>query len=64
MIGKPDVRGVIRQKRGFQLVRDVEGYGYSYTTTVKLVSSKVGNDVVHYFMTNVFSVRKINKQFF
>ncbi|MFW6359505.1 MAG: Hsp33 family molecular chaperone HslO [Chroococcales cyanobacterium] len=49
--GKLDVGGAIGRDGYLYVVRDV-GYGYPYSSTVKLVSGEVGDDVTHYLVSS------------
>ncbi len=49
--GKLDVGGAVGQDGYLYVVRDI-GYGYPYSSTVKLVSGEVGEDVANYLMTS------------
>lgn len=49
--GKLDVGAAIGREGYLYVVRDV-GYGYPYSSTVKLVSGEVGDDVAHYLVTS------------
>jgi len=50
-IGKLDVGGAVGNQGYLYVVRDV-GYGYSYSSTVELVSGEVGDDIAHYLATS------------
>jgi molecular chaperone Hsp33 len=49
--GKLDVGGAVGNDGYLYVVRDV-GYGYPYSSTVKLVSGEIGDDVAHYLVTS------------
>lgn len=49
--GKLDVGGAIGNDGYLYVVRDV-GYGYPYSSTVKLVSGEIGDDVAHYLVSS------------
>lgn len=49
--GKLDVGGAVGCDGYLYVVRDV-GYGYPYSSTVKLVSGEIGDDVTHYLVTS------------
>lgn len=49
--GKLDVGGAVGNDGYLYVVRDV-GYGYPYSSTVKLVSGEIGDDVAHYLVSS------------
>ncbi|MBP0016737.1 MAG: Hsp33 family molecular chaperone HslO [Cyanobacteria bacterium SBLK] len=49
--GKLDVGGAVGRDGYLYVVRDV-GYGYPYSSTVKLVSGEIGDDVTSYLVTS------------
>ncbi len=49
--GKLDVGGAVGHDGYVYVVRDV-GYGYPYSSTVKLVSGEIGDDIAHYLLTS------------
>lgn len=49
--GKLDVGSAVGNEGYLYVVRDV-GYGYSYSSTVELVSGEVGDDIAHYLYTS------------
>lgn len=49
--GKLDVGGAVGSNGYLYVVRDV-GYGYPYSSTVKLVSGEIGDDVAHYLVSS------------
>lgn len=49
--GKLDVGGAVGKEGFMYVVRDV-GYGYPYSSTVKLVSGEIGYDIAHYLVSS------------
>ena len=49
--GKLDVGGAVGKEGYLYVIRDV-GYGYPYSSTVKLVSGEIGDDITHYLVSS------------
>lgn len=49
--GKLDVGGAVGREGYLYVIRDV-GYGYPYSSTVKLVSGEIGDDITHYLVSS------------
>lgn len=49
--GKLDVGGAVGADGYLYVIRDV-GYGYPYSSTVKLVSGEIGDDIANYLITS------------
>lgn len=49
--GKLDVGGAVGPDGYLYVIRDV-GYGYPYSSTVKLVSGEIGDDIANYLITS------------
>ena len=50
-LGKLDVGGAVGQEGFLYVIRDI-GYGYPYSSTVRLVSGEVGDDIANYLATS------------